>query len=176
MNLFMDNPRLVFNRLLEQVGKQYTPKDIALLVDLYRNHFPDIHLYDDVLSFLKQLDYEGIKKGIITDGYAKTQRNKLRALNMGQYFDYIILTDEFGKQFWKPHTLAFEMMKNVLGVEFHEMMYVGDNPQKDFYIGKVYPITTVRIYRNGFYNKKGYLGDIKEIKSVYNLEEISGLL
>jgi putative hydrolase of the HAD superfamily len=53
-------------------------------------------------------------------------------------------------------------MKEKFKVNFDEMIYVGDNPEKDFYISKTYPIKTVRILRAGVHTDKNYFKDIKE--------------
>ena len=54
-------------------------------------------------------------------------------LGLEEYVDYIIVTDEFGgAEFRKPNPIAFQTMKEKLGVEFEEMCYVGDNIKKDF--------------------------------------------
>lgn len=42
-----------------------------------------------------------------------------------------------------------------------------------FYINSIYPIQTVRIYRDEVYKEKSYLNEIKENYSVYSLEELS---
>lgn len=64
-------------------------------------------------------------------------------------------------------------MKNQLDVEYDEMIYVGDNPEKDFFIQKIHPLYTVRVKReNNVYNEADYLEGIKENKTIYNLNEI----
>ncbi|WP_318753436.1 HAD-IA family hydrolase [Globicatella sp. PHS-GS-PNBC-21-1553] len=61
-------------------------------------------------------------------------------LNLEKYFDKIIVTDELGRAYWKPHPKSFEIMKAHFGVNYNEMVYVGDNPQKDFFIKKSIPL------------------------------------
>ena len=54
------------------------------------------------------------------------------------------------------------------------MIYVGDNPQKDFYVKKSIPIITVRICREkAIYEKAEYLENIREDLSIRNLEELA---
>ena len=151
----------MFNRLFEELDS-YDDGDIRELVDAYRNHAPRICFYGDVLPCLSQLKLHGVKTGIITDGYVQTQRNKLEAVNAYAYFDYIIITEELGREYWKPHPRSFELMSQRLGVPFDQMIYVGDNPEKDFYISNTYPITTVRIVRDGVYKDRDYRGGITE--------------
>ncbi|MEK4099366.1 MULTISPECIES: HAD family hydrolase [Bacillus] len=172
INLFNENTRNVFNRVFDTFGISYTQNEIMELVEEYRNHTPIIQFFEDVLPCLKNLRTKGINVGIITDGYANGQRQKLKALKAANYFDEIIVTDELGRRYWKPHSKAFEIMKEKLDVKFDEMLYVGDNPEKDFYISNIHPIQTIRIYRNGVYENREYLSNIKENYSIYGLDEL----
>lgn len=99
----------------------------------YRFQIPDIHLYDGVCEMLKEFKKNGLKLGIITDGRPEGQRAKIQVLDLENMVDEIIVTDEFGgPEFRKPNPIAFQIMKEKLGVEYEEMCYVGDNIKKDF--------------------------------------------
>jgi putative hydrolase of the HAD superfamily len=66
-------------------------------------------------------------------------------------------------------------MAEKLGVQFNQMMYVGDNPEKDFYIRSVYPVITVRIVRDGsIYAKKPYYCGVKENFKIESMHELKG--
>lgn len=179
IQLFQLSPEKVFNRLLVELKMPPSEDDIFHLVNVYRNHKPQLQFYEDVIPCIKQLKNKGVKIGIISDGYSSAQQNKIRALNADKYFDYIIITDELGREYWKPHPKAFEIMKEKLNVEFGEMIYIGDNPEKDFYISCILPIKTIRILRdNNIYGNKEYLMGIKphfNIKSLNELIPILGL-
>ncbi|WP_336866200.1 HAD family hydrolase [Peribacillus frigoritolerans] len=174
--LFNESPHNVFNRILDKMGISYTKNDILEMVEEYRDHLPDIEFFDDVLPCLKELKKKNIKIGVITDGYATAQRQKLKVIKATNFFDEIIVTDELGREYWKPHPKAFEMMKEKLNVEFNEMIYVGDNPEKDFYISSIYPTETIRIYRDGVYRDRKYLYNIKENHSIHCLSELKLIL
>lgn len=171
--LYTESSKNVFNRYFEKHNIQYEKKDIIDLVQEYRNHNPKIHFFDDVIPTLLELRNRGFKLGIISDGYLETQRNKAEVLNLHQWFDKIIFTEELGREYWKPHPKAFEMMKEFFDVGFDEMMYIGDNPEKDFYIGSVYPVTTVRINRgDGVYQNKQYYKEVKENLIIEKVQDI----
>lgn len=172
MKLFNESPRNVFNRLLDEVKISYTQNEIIELVEEYRNHLPDIEFFEDVLPCLEVLKDKGIKTGIITDGYANAQRQKLKKIKAYDLFDEIIVTDEMGRGFWKPHPKAFEIMKKNLNIGFNEMVYIGDNPEKDFFISTIYPIKTYRINRGGIYIERKYYKCIEENYTVNSLKEI----
>ena len=161
-SLFNVSTLNVFNRLYDKYKIEYSKEMILDLVKEYRGHFPDIQFYNDVIPCLSELKKSGVKVGIITDGYATAQRQKLKAIQADEYFDEIIVTDELGREYWKPHPKAFELMKEKFRVNFDEMIYVGDNPEKDFYISKTYPIKTVRIIRDGVHKDNFYLDGIRE--------------
>lgn len=176
IRLFKASPINVFNRFYEEYRFDYSKETILDLVKEYREHLPNIHFYDDVLPCLSELEKLGLKVGIITDGYSVVQRQKLRALQADRYFDEIVVTDELGIEYWKPHPLSFEIIKERFNIEFEKMIYVGDNPEKDFYISELYPIRTVRIQRYELYNNKPYLNNTKESVLIHNLDEIKNCL
>ena len=79
--------------------------------------------------------------GIISDGYHVSQRNKLEALFTGKQnlFGRVILTDELGRDYRKPDERSFLMIKEYFKTDWSDMVYVGDNPEKDFYINRMSP-------------------------------------
>lgn len=162
MQLFYENKNNVYGRLLQKLGIS-DQSIIKEMIIAYRDNEPKfLPFYDDILAVLEQLTKKGIKLGIITDGRVEGQKNKIKALNVDKYIKNIIITDSLGgEEFRKPHPLAFEKMKNMLGVEYEEIVYVGDNRKKDFFIKSIYPIVTVEIMRcGGIYEKDEYLGGI----------------
>ncbi len=102
-------------------------------LDVYRNHAPDIHLYEGVKEMLKSLKEQGLKIGMITDGRPNGQHLKITSLGIESYFDKIIVTDEFGGiEFRKPNPKSYKLMKEFMEIEFSELCYIGDNVKKDF--------------------------------------------
>lgn len=102
-------------------------------LEIYRNQFPDIRLYDGVTGLLDALKRENKKLGIITDGRVEGQKNKIAALGLEKAVDDIIITDELGGvQFGKPNDTAFRIMQSIWKLPFEQMIYIGDNISKDF--------------------------------------------
>lgn len=174
--LFNQDPKNVFNRLLDKFSITYTNDLIKDLVDEYRNHFPELVFYDDVLPCIEKLKENNIRTGIITDGYVCSQKQKLKSVGAYDIFDEVIITDELGREYWKPHPKAFEIIREKMDLEFSEMIYVGDNPEKDFYISKVHPIKTARICREGIYNDREYYNNIQENYRLKSLLDIIDLI
>jgi putative hydrolase of the HAD superfamily len=128
-----------FNRVLLAAGVVPSPGLIRTLVEMYRSHRlpegpvqPDIQLYADAERALARLRLAGLKLGLITDGPLAAQLLKVDALGMEERLDAIILTDQWGRDFWKPHPRAFREMASRLEVDPASCVYVGDNPEKDF--------------------------------------------
>lgn len=109
-------------------------KDKALeCLEIYRRQIPEISLYDDAELLIDYLKGKNIRFGMITDGRPEGQWAKIEALGIKDYFEKIIITDELGGvEFRKPNPLAFELMQKHFNVPFNEMVYIGDNPRKDF--------------------------------------------
>ncbi len=173
LELFQADSGNLFNRIYEAYGIAYESSDIRYLVEQYRGHKPSIHFYEDVIPTIHQLREREIRFGIITDGYAVAQRLKLEAVGAENFFEHIIVTDELGREFWKPHTKSFELMQEYFGVDWNEMVYVGDNPKKDFHISSVYPMETVRIIRDkSVYSQDEYLDGIEPTKIIEDLRAL----
>ena len=116
--------------LLKETGRE-NEREAAL--SAYRRHKPRIQLYDGVRELLSRFRRQGVKIGIITDGRPEGQRNKLEALELPPLVDDIIITDELGgEQFRKPCDIAFRILQTRWRLPAGEIVYVGDNPAKDF--------------------------------------------
>lgn len=174
MREFFDvSSKNVFNRVLDLFYIDYSNEDILELIDIYRNHKPDIKFYDDVIPTINILKEKGIKVGIITDGYKETQNKKIEVLKCRKLFDEIIVTDELGREFWKPHEKAYLMMSERLGVNLNEMIYIGDNEKKDFIGANKLGIFTVMVKKNEGIYKEIEIGN--EFKARYKLDKISNI-
>lgn len=124
---FFSEGKPAIDELLEKIGR-INEKEQALQV--YRNHKPNIHCYPGVKEMIATLRERGLKVGIITDGRPEGQRNKLNAL--GLEIDDVIITDELGgEQFRKPCDIAFRIMIRRWRLDPLNVIYVGDNLDKD---------------------------------------------
>lgn len=166
----------IFNRVLDLLHVSYDKKYILSLVDIYRNHQPEITMLEDAKRAIEILrpDY---KLGLITDGYLNVQRNKANALGLENVFDMLIFTDQFGREHWKPSPTPYlEIMKH-FQLEGHELVYVGDNPTKDFITAKKLGWKTVFIEREaGEYLGKVVFEEYRADYTINTLDDLIGLL
>lgn len=66
-----------------------------------------------------------IKTALITNGESKNQRRKINDHELSQYFDIIIVEEEFGQG--KPEPQVYHHVSQELGVEPGDSWIVGDN-------------------------------------------------
>ena len=124
---FFADGKPAIDELLKSLGRE--PEKETVL-EIYRSHIPSIQPYDGVPEMITSLKKRGIKVGIITDGRPEGQRNKIQALGLD--VDEVIITDELGGvQFRKPCDIAFRIMATRWRLNPADMVYVGDNPDKD---------------------------------------------
>lgn len=174
---FNKDHRNVFNRVLATLGLAEDKDFIMNLVKLYREHEIDTEIYkfyDDVVPAIEKLKSYGYKLGILSDGFSVSQHNKAKALGVENYFDKIIFTEDLGADCSKPSPAGFDALCQYFDVKPEEMVYIGDNPKKDFAIKQSRLIKTMRIYREGsVYANAEYKDGIKEDASINSLLEIN---
>ena len=104
---------------------------VQQMVDAYREHDPTICTFDPVPGLLGSLA-DKCQLGLITDGRSTVQRRKLAALQLASSFDAVVLTGDLGPSWWKPSVLPFELIIALMGASAQNVVYVADNPLKDF--------------------------------------------
>ena len=130
---------VVYEDMIEYFyGKKNVFKDILLkynshlnlpeLLNLYRNHKPQINLSEDKIEVLSFFKSKNINMGLLTDGRSVQQRNKIEALNLNQWFAEIVISEEFGSE--KPNINNYTHFEKVFGDRHY--YYIADNLSKDF--------------------------------------------
>lgn len=138
-----------FNLLFDRWPEIGSLVAISDLVFVYRQHLPEIRYQAGVESLLADLRDSGILLGIISDGTLTAQSQKAKALGLDAKMDEVVLTDSWGKEFWKPSERAFAYLEDNWGLPPSEMVYIGDNPKKDFFPGNRRGWTTLRLRIQG---------------------------
>lgn len=175
MKIFKENGRgKVFNSLLDEFDFD---ENVFTLVYLYRFHHPDISLYKETIPTLNALksDY---KLGLITDGRSFVQKRKIEALNVGKFFDVVVLTDVLGEKFWKPSVEPYKLALSILNCDIKNSCYVGDDPFKDFKAPKQLGMKSIQVKMEEelqYWKNMGY-DRVDADYCVNNLNEILGVL
>ena len=141
------NNKRAFNMILENLNlpKKYLVK----LLSIYRYSNKKLFLYEDAKYLLNFLGYK--RSFLITDGNKKMQAIKIKSLKISKYFKKIFITNQYGIKNNKPSIFCFEKIRKLEKTTFNNLVYIGDNPKKDFLVKK-YGITTIRLKR-GIYKK-----------------------
>ena len=130
----------VFNNALEKYFRK-TVKNIRKCVSIYRLHKPNIKLDTDVVDLLLELR-NNYKLYIVTDGNKIVQKNKIKSLDVEKYIEKAFITYRYGLKASKPSLKCFEIIKNLEKINWLDLVYIGDNPNKDFVnLNKVNAIT-----------------------------------
>lgn len=125
MLLAYNNGMNVFETIIKEYNLSLTVND---LLKIYREHLPIISIYPDALQFINKLKNYNIPLGIITDGRGTSQRNKLKGLGIFEYFNDIIISEEFGTEKPNPNNYLYYHNK----YSNYNFYFFGDNLKKDF--------------------------------------------
>ena len=151
-----------FDNLIKTFNLKNRGIDKTILINEYRTHSPKITLRKGADELLLKLKKNKIPVGLITDGRSLTQRNKLKALGLSNFFDLVIISQETGSE--KPaHDNYLAFHKKFPNSEYY---YFGDNTQKDFITPNLLGWTTIcyldpgiNIHKQSFDLNKEYLPD-----------------
>ncbi|MAU72698.1 MAG: hypothetical protein CML04_11450 [Pseudozobellia sp.] len=149
------------------------PIEKAKLIESYRNHFPNITLFEGARQLLTDIKAKDGKLALITDGRSLTQRNKLKALQIEDLFDKVIISEEIGSE--KPN------INNYLAIERQfpnsSYCYIADNLKKDFIVPNERGWNSIGLIDNGMnihFTSHQYLNDSSSPKGfIVSLKEIT---
>lgn len=168
-------------RFIELDHKGYIWKDkvyTSLINELHIRHYSAEELLDDYLKNFKHhcvpfpnlvetlelIKVSGRRLGLITNGYGTFQMGNIRALEIEDYFDVILISEWEGVR--KPEPLIFQRALEKLGVNAHETIYVGDHPENDVMASRRVGMKSLwkkDMFYKEFYENDGTINDLMEI-------------
>ena len=136
----------------------------AYIVNRRKRHvtFDDVH---DVLAALG----ERYRLGLITNGLADQQREKIESTDIGSYFDAIMISGEIG--LGKPHPCIFETILSRLEVPSQAATMIGNSLQSDIKGAQGAGIRAIWLNRDGVSRDDSVLPD-REIRSLTELQNV----
>jgi putative hydrolase of the HAD superfamily len=163
----------IFNDALDILNVEYNSILIGELLEIYREHQPNICLHQDAQWALDYFQASDKQLGIITDGYLITQQNKVKALEIENKLDMLVYSDLYGRENWKPSELPYLKIMELSQLQGCECLYIGDNPRKDFVTANKLNWLTIQICRqDGEYSEvtgeNGYEANYR-ISSLFEL-------
>ena len=140
----------VFDELLKS-NDSFSRSKVLTLLSIYRNHSPKISLDKNII---KLLDYFSscFPLYLVTDGNKLVQHKKILTLGIEKYFKSCLITHRYGIQHAKPSLFCFDKIRYMENCSWTEMIYVGDNPSKDFVNLNSAGATTIRVLTGSYSN------------------------
>lgn len=114
------------NNVFKFISETYPAYTVERLLEIYREHYPSISLSNEEWNVLLKLKTVAFT-GLITDGRSLTQRNKIKALGLENYFDKIVISEEIG--YSKPDIRLFNEFKKF---DVSQYYYIANDTKKRF--------------------------------------------
>jgi len=130
----------------------YSKKNVKRCLSIYRGHKPEIHIYPDAELCLNGLSR--YPKYIVTDGNKLVQHNKVAALDLYNKVDFVFITHRYGLKHAKPSPYCFYKICEREKASPDQVVYIADNPDKDFVGIKPLGFKTIRVLQGPYRNLK----------------------
>jgi putative hydrolase of the HAD superfamily len=158
-----------FDKLLERLGLKWNPRVIAAGVAAYRETSSAyLKLYPDTFPTLLKLREEGYKIGIVSEGRAVKQWQKLIELGIQHMFDHVVTSEETGSDIIKPETIRSVL--KALAVRPGQTIFVGNIPETDIRCANKAKVISVRIRKGENRTREP---ESAETKPKYEINKIS---
>jgi putative hydrolase of the HAD superfamily len=167
MKLGVESENIFQEFLKSKVGRA-DEKMLAAAINAYwktKNNF--LKPYPNIKPTLKELKKRKIKLAIVSDAPKVKAYQRLLAMNIEKYFDFVIGFEDTGKK--KKDELPLKMAIEKLELDSKEIMMVGDSIKRDVLPAKKLDLISV-------FAKYGSLEKIEKIKPDFELSEFSYIL
>ena len=133
-----------FEAVFDCIIDTYELPDTELnnLITAYHNSSPELQPYPETKTMLANLP-DNCPTAVITGG--KHGKKKLQQLGLGDTFDEVYVTPDNGTS--KRDATPFNAVLNTLEVAPERAVFVGDNPELDFYWPNSLGMSTVWVRR-----------------------------
>jgi putative hydrolase of the HAD superfamily len=164
-----------FDKLLEQLGLKWNPRVIAAGVGAYRETSSTyLKPYADTVPTLLRLRESGYMIGVVTEGRAVKQWQKLIQLGIQHLFHFVITSEEIDAKEMKP-----ELFKTILKqckVQPSQAMFVGNRPDTNIMCANKAGLVSVRIRRGEHKTQEPQSKEATPKYEIHRLSEIFSIL
>lgn len=124
-----DKAIMNINYKLPSLWEEFVISDI---LPTYRSFIPsNLNLYNNIKDDLQELKIKKYKLVLITNGNSNVQNNKIDVLHIRNYFDLILISDDYEPKRRKPDVFMFEQALNYFEIKSKEMLFIGDDLVRD---------------------------------------------
>lgn len=138
----------IFNEVLKRFGC-FSKTEVKKCISVYRHHRPSLSLFPEAQVLLEN-NLNNLY--LVTDGHKIVQHNKIKSLGIEDKFKKIYLTHRYGIVHAKPSIHCFEKIRAIEKCSWSQMIYIGDNPLKDFLNLNPLGVQTIRVKTGQFKN------------------------
>lgn len=151
--------------MLKKLGLEKNTLFVAGQIDTLWWDYSHVKVYPDVEPTLSGLKKEGIRIGLVSNGFKKDLNRVLSELGLEKWFDIIVCIDSCNCA--KPNKEIFLYTLQKLGIKPDETIFVGDSVMQDYQGALGVGIKPYLIDRDGKissnYNKLTRLTEILEL-------------
>lgn len=138
-----------FDTLIEHLGLKWDPRVIAAGVAAYRETSSAyLKPYSDTVPVLLKLREMGYQLGIISEGRAVKQWQKLIQLGIQHLFHYVLISEEINVETMTPE--LFRMAFKELKINPNETIFIGNRLDTDILCANEVKLVSVRIRKGEF--------------------------
>lgn len=153
--------------------------NIKKCISIYRMHLPKIKLPKESRSIINYYKAFNIPLYVVTDGNKLVQYNKIKGLNIEEDFNKVFITHRYGVKNAKPSPYCFMKIAQREKVYHSDIVYIGDNINKDFVALKPMGFRTIRVINGMFKDlelSKEYHAeiDVNSLSEIQNILKIKG--
>lgn len=160
---------LIFQRFLEKTHTKVDYKILTAGIVAYRRVQQSLlQPYPKVVPILLQLKQHGIRIALVTDAPRLKAWIRLTELGLQDFFDVVVAYGDVRER--KPSKMPFQRALRILGLEPHEVLMVGDWPERDIKGAKAMGIKSC-------FARYGYVGkEIPKTDADYEIDALEELL
>ena len=160
------NRLLYFQKMLEILDISSLQYGMKLYNTYWDNFLDKMVVFEGIYSVLEK--YKS-KICLVTDLTAHIQYRKIKKLQLEQYCDFVVTSEEAGKE--KPHPYIFMMALQKMQLKPSDVCMIGDNYKKDIVGASNLDIMSIWINHN---NQKEDVSNplITEVKKVNEIIEL----
>ena len=147
----------------------YSKNEVKKCLSVYRSPNPNIQLSQEFNECLNRLKKNSLY--IVTDGNRNVQKNKIISLGLDKKVKFCFFTSHYGLKNTKPSPYCFLKICDREKVSSSDVLYIADDPNKDFIGIKPLGFKTIRILQGRFKDIK----KSKKFEADYTISSLSEL-
>jgi HAD superfamily hydrolase (TIGR01549 family) len=135
-------------QVLTFLGIERYPADLISHINNQWLEVCGVELFPDVIPTIDSLKEKNIKRGVVSNAYEEEIEELFSRIELSPaLFDCIVGVDTIGKP--KPHPDIFHHALSLLGIPAEEVLFIGDDLQKDYYGAEKTGMCSLLLVRNG---------------------------